>query len=114
MGSAECAHVLLRFDNEAVLVLFGELSRGADDFIDQPRQIDRLGIELELASFDFRQIQNLVNEAQEMSPGGVDAAQRLERLFRAEPRCVADHHLSQANDGVERRAQLMAHAREEP
>jgi hypothetical protein len=38
------------------------------------------------------------------------ALQRLLRLFRAEAWRMADHHVSQADDGVERRAQLVAHA----
>src|SRR5215813_2155852 len=37
--------------NQAVLVLFGELSGGADDLIDKPRQVHGLGIEFELAGF---------------------------------------------------------------
>src|SRR5437879_2094297 len=43
----------------------------------------------------------------------IDAAQRLQRLFRAKACRVADHHLGQADDGVERGAQFVAHAREE-
>ena len=45
--------------------------------------------------------------------GAVNALQRLQRLLRAEPRRVADHHLGQPDDGVERRAQLVAHAGDE-
>jgi hypothetical protein len=48
-----------------------------------------------------------------VGPGGIHTAQRFQRLFRAEARRVADHHLRQADDGVERRAQLVAHAGEE-
>jgi hypothetical protein len=62
----ERTQVLLRFDDEAVLVLLGELSRRADDFIDEPSQINRLGIELELAGFDLREVQYLVDEAEEV------------------------------------------------
>jgi hypothetical protein len=36
--------VLLRFDDEAVLVLLGELSCGADNLVDNTDQIDRLRI----------------------------------------------------------------------
>src|SRR6516162_2483589 len=46
-------------------------------------------------------------------PAGVHPAQRFQRLFRAEARRVGDHHLRQADNGVERRAQLVAHAGEE-
>jgi methyl-accepting chemotaxis protein len=36
-------------------------------------------------------------------------ARSLQRVFRAEARRVGNHHLCQADDGVERRAQLVAH-----
>jgi hypothetical protein len=54
----------LGFDNEAVLVLLGKPSRSADDLIDKPGQIHRLGIEFELAGFDLREVQYLVDEPQ--------------------------------------------------
>jgi hypothetical protein len=100
----ERAQVLLGLDDEAVLVLLGELSRGADDLVDKPGNINRFGIEFELAGFDLREVEHLVDEAKEMGPGGIHTAQRLQRLFRAEARRVGDHHLGQADDGVERRA----------
>ena len=113
MGSAVSApRVLLGLDHEAVLVLLGELSGRADDFVDKLGQVNGLGIEFELTGFDLREIQYLVDQAQEVGPGGIHTAQRFQRLFRLETRRVADHHLGQANDGVERRAQLVAHAGE--
>jgi hypothetical protein len=66
----------LGFDDEAVLVLLGELSRGADDLIDKPCEINRLGIEFELAGFDLREVQYLVDEAQEVGPGGMSRSTR--------------------------------------
>jgi Membrane dipeptidase (Peptidase family M19) len=45
--------------------------------------------------------------------GGIDTAQRFQCLFRTEACRIGDHHLGQADDGVERSAQLMAHVREE-
>ena len=40
MGSTvQRAEVLLRLDDEAVLVLLGELARGADHLVDQRRQV---------------------------------------------------------------------------
>src|SRR6516225_9876535 len=95
------------------LVLLGELSGGADNLIDKPCQINRLGIKFELASFDLGEVEHLVDEAKEMSPSAVHALQRLLRLFRAEPRGVRDHHFGQSDDGIERRAQLVAHAGKE-
>src|SRR4029453_6729167 len=109
----ERAQVLLGFDDEAVLVFLGELSRGADDFIDKPGQINGFRIEFELAGFDLGEVQYLVDEAKEVGPGGIHTAQRFQRLLRTKPRRVADHHLRQADYGVERGTQLVAHAGEE-
>src|SRR5262249_32014334 len=53
------------------------------------------------------------SSTKEMSPSAVHALQRLLRLFRAEPRSVRDHHSGQPDDGIERRAQLVAHAGDE-
>src|SRR6516162_5286452 len=48
-----------------------------------------------------------------MSPSAVHALQWLLRLFRPEPLGVRDHHFGQPDDGIERRAQLVAHAGDE-
>ena len=45
------------------LVLLGELSGGADNLIDKPCQINRLGIKFELASFDLGEVEHLVEIA---------------------------------------------------
>src|SRR5215831_5871189 len=72
-----------------------------------------LWVELELSGLDLRQVEHLVDEAKEVCPSAVHALQRLLRLFRAEARRVAEHHLGQPDDGIERRAQLVAHAGDE-
>src|SRR5215813_6053228 len=109
----QCAEVLLDFNDEAVLILLGKLSRGADDLIDQRCELHGLWIEFELSGLDLRQIEHLVDEAKKVSTSAVHALQRFQRLFRAEARRVGDHHLGQPDDGVERRAQLVAHTGKE-
>src|SRR5262249_18806614 len=109
----QCAEVLLDFNDEAVLVLLGKLSRGADDLVDQRCELHGLWIEFEFSGLDLRQVEHLVDEAKKVSPSAVHALQRLLRLFRAEARRIFYHHLGQSDDGVERRAQLMAHAGDE-
>src|SRR5262249_21996424 len=47
------------------------------------------------------------------SSSAVHALQRLLRLLCAETRRISDQHVREPDDGVERRAQLMAHARDE-
>jgi len=105
--------VLLGVDDEAVLVLLGKLSGGSDDLVDQRCSPHGLWVELELSGLDLRQVEHLVDEAKEVCPSAVHALQRLLRLFRAEARRVAEHHLGQPDDGIERRAQLVAHAGDE-
>ena len=48
-----------------------------------------------------------------MPPGAVDAAQRIEQVGLARVLGLFTHHVADAQDGVERRAQLMAHGGEE-
>src|SRR5262249_33886324 len=107
------AEVLLGVNDEAVLFLLGKLSGSVDDILDQRCQLHGLWIELELFRLDLRQVEHLVDEAKKVSPSAVHALQWLLRLFCAEARRVFDHHLGQSDDGVERRAQLVAHAGDE-
>ena len=101
------------FHHETVAVLLRELARGADDLVDQRRDADGLRAELELAGFDLGEIEHLVDQAEQMRAGAVHPPQRLERLLGAEARRIRDHHLGEPDDGVERRAQLVAHIGEE-
>ena len=63
------------------------------DLVDQRRELHCLRIELELAGLDLGEVQHLVDEAEEVLTGAVNALQRLQRLFGAEARRVGDHHL---------------------
>ena len=83
------------------------------DLVDQRRELHGLWVELKFAGLDLRQVEHLVDEAKEVGSSAVYALQRLLRLFRAEARRIGDHHLGQTDDGVERRAQLVAHAGDE-
>src|SRR3979490_2180946 len=105
----QSTEILLCLECQAVLVLLGELARGADDLVHQRRELHHLRIELELAGLDLGKVEHLVDETEQVSPRSMNPAQRLLGLFCAEARCVCDHHLGQAKDGVERGAQLVAH-----
>jgi hypothetical protein len=49
--------------------LVGELSRRADDLVDQRCELHRLRIELKFPGFDLRQIEHLIDDAKKMSSG---------------------------------------------
>src|SRR5262249_5139394 len=106
---SQCAEVLLHVNDQAVLVLLGKLSRGADDLIDQRCELHGLCIEFEFSGLDLRQIEHLVDEAKKVRAGAVHALQWLLRFLCSEARRVFDHHFGESDDGIERCAQLMAH-----
>ena len=83
----------MRFNDEPVLVLLSKLTGGADHLIDQPGQINRLGIEFKLAGFNLRQVEYFVDEAEQVGPGSIHTAQRFLSLFCAEATRAGDHHL---------------------
>ena len=111
-------------------VITGRSSRRAGDEIDavlarlQRQQIaaieqrrarrERLRRNLEIAGFHLRHVEDAVDDRQQMLAGIVDQL----RIFLAPGRIQHQHvflrdHLGEADDGVERRAQLVAHGGEE-
>ncbi len=87
-------------------LLRGQRGDRADHFVEL--EID--GLHVELAGLDLREIQDVVDDAEQRGAGVVDLADvvallRVERGFERE--------VGQADDGVHRRADLVAHVREE-
>ena len=82
--------------------------------LDDADQRNRFLIELVAAGLDARQIENLVDQAEQMHAGIMD----IGGIFLvSRHRVLAEdfrlHHFGEAEDGVERRAQFVAHLREE-
>ena len=80
--------------------------------VDRGRQIERSDVELHPSRFDLRQIEDVVDQRQEMVTRVEDVAE----IFRLLLVRIAEHplqeHVREADDCVERRAQLVRHARE--
>jgi hypothetical protein len=87
------AKVPLGFHHEAVLVLLGQVFRGADDLLNQRRQIHGLRIKFELAGLNLREVEHLIDEDEQVGAGRIHATQRLQRLFRTEAPRIADRQL---------------------
>src|SRR5262249_20644984 len=73
----------------------------------------RSGLSSSLPASIFERSRISLMRLSRWGPGGLHAAQRLQRLFRAKARRVCDHHLGPADDRVERGAHLVAHAGDE-
>ena len=73
-----------------------------------------LGRDLEIAGLDLRHVENAVDDRQEMMAGAVDQVGIfLPPLGADHQRALLHQHFGEADDGVERRAQFVAHGREE-
>jgi len=88
-----------------------EHAAGGGNFAEETREIERRGADFESAGLDAGEVEHVVDEAEEVCAGGVDDAEafalpRRGGLVRGEDLRVAD-------DGVERRAQFVAHAGDE-
>ena len=76
----------------------------------QAGQVDRCLLEGELAGFDLGQVEDVVDDGQQVPGGGVDLFQAF-GLF--EGGGFPLHDVRHAEDGVHRRADLVAHVGEE-
>ena len=63
--------------------------------------------------FDLRQIENVVDQREQVLPGGMDVVQIVLLLCRSARRKCLLQHFGKADDGVQRRAQLVRHVGEE-
>ena len=69
--------------------------------------------EIELAGLDPRQIEQVVDDGDHALAGGADVLHVFDIALVAErAEALADHHFGKADDGVERRADLVADPRQ--
>ena len=83
------------------------------DRADRVAKVEDLIVQLELAGLGLRQVENVVDDVQEMHAALVDISDiGLVFLVRERAQYLALHHLGKADDGIQWRAQLVAHHRE--
>ena len=80
---------------------------------DRRRRRERFRRDLEIAAFHLRHVENAVDHRQQMTAGIVDQLGVFALARRIELERVVAQHVGEADDGVERRAQLVAHGGEE-
>ena len=86
---------------------------GADRLIDDFGKALLAFRQLQLSGLDFGCIENLIDDAEKLVAGLVDVGRRSLRTVGELAEILAAHHFGEADDGVERRAQFMAHGRQE-
>ena len=89
---------------------FCPLFHAGEGVLDQLAQVERHPLHGQLAGFDLRQVQDVVDERQQMPPGRCDLAQSGRLVRRGACR---QHQVCQTDDGIHGRADFMAHVRQE-
>src|SRR5205814_10635810 len=81
------------------------------DALQEAREVQRQRVQLELAGLDLREVEDVVDQRQQVLPALLDGRQAAGLLGREV--AVPLQQLRIAEDRVERRAQLVAHAGQE-
>jgi hypothetical protein len=100
-------------DDELVAVDADQRPRGRDHVLDELGEIERLPENLHLAGLDLGEVEDVGDEREQVLAGAVDALEIGDLLLATLGLGVLEQHLAVADDRVERRAQLVAHAGEE-
>ena len=75
--------------------------------------LEVLAVQFHLAGLDLRQVEDVVDQRQQVLAGGVNPLEIGDEPLLARVLGVLLQHLAVADDGVERRPQLVAHVRQE-
>src|SRR5919106_816305 len=83
------------------------------DVPDERGDVEGLEVELHLAGLDLGQVEHGVDQLEQVLAGCIDLLEVVGELLGAEVGGVLLEHLAVADDGVERRAQLVGHVGQE-
>ena len=99
---------------ERQVLVLGAAGHHAQRFRQRLRQIERLQVELHPAGLDLRHVEDVVDDFEQIVAAGQDVVTVFLVFFRAErAEHAAAHDLGESDDGIERRAQFVAHIGEE-
>ena len=85
-----------------------------DDVLNQRRDGEGIEIQLHLARLDLGEVENVVDQGEKVTARTQHALQRLDLFFPPfKVASILDQHLGNPDDGVQRRAQLVADGRDE-
>jgi hypothetical protein len=105
------AEIGLAIDNDAIAVLCGHRLDGLGHVLDQRRQRKRLEMKLHAPCLDLRQVEDVIDQCEQVATRAKNAIERLDVLLQCLR--ILPQHLGDADDGIERGSQLMAHVGEE-
>ena len=98
-------------NHDLVAVLRRQRLDRLDDRVDQRRQSKTIQIKLHPPGLDLGEVEDVVDQGEQVAARAEHAVERLEVLL--ERLGILPQHLGDADDGIERGAQLVAHVGEE-
>ena len=98
-------------DDEAVAVLRRHRLDRLGHVLDHGHQRERFEVKLHPPGLDLGEVEDVVDQGEQVPARAEHAVERLEVLLQCLR--ILPQHLGDADDGVERRAQLVAHVGEE-
>ena len=105
--------VFRQVDREVQTLSFGHVAECPQAEIAQLAQSDAAHLHIHLAGFDLAQIENVVNQSQQVGARRVDRFRIFDLFRRQDVLAVLSQHLSEDQQVIQRRAQLMAHIGQE-
>ena len=102
-----------QFTVRMLLFCLNDGTDGVDQLVDHGSDVEGLQRERHLPGFDLRQVEDAVDELEQMFSRRLDPLQVGDRALLALVFGLFLQELAVENDGVQRRAQLVAHAGEE-
>ena len=113
MSATQSPRPVFHVEREHQALPAGALADQRRAVVEQHRQVGRRQVELHPAGLDLRQVEDVVDEREQVVARGVDVEQVLELLVVDLAEHLLGEHLREADDRVERRAQLVRHVGEE-
>ncbi len=99
--------------HQVIAFLSHECPNGAGGLLHQGGDLDVLGEGVHAVRLDFAEVEHVVDEAEEVAGVGLDLAEVGQQARLTQVLDLLLHHLAVADDGRQRRAQLMAHVGQE-
>ena len=106
-------HALRELHAERQVLGLGDMAEVALDVFAQTRERNLFDIDRDRPRLDLRQVEDVVDEMQQVGAGGIDVAREFDLLVGQVARTVAGELLTQDEDRVQGRAQLVRHVGEE-
>src|SRR5262249_48907857 len=107
------AEIRRAIDHRAIGVLRRHRLDGLGDVLDRGHERERFEVKLHSPRFDLGEVEDVVDQGEQVACRAQHPIERLEFVLAFEIAGVLQQPLGDANDGVERCAQLVAHAGEE-